>query len=248
MPPIFDDKSMEQRKVAGSNYGFSAKRIEELGATEYTLVGLAVDVSWSVESFEKEIEKCVQEVVRSCQHSPRADNLMLRTVSFASQVEETHGFRPLAECDTDKYEGQFTARGRTRCYDAAIGQLDAMASYAADLVKNDFEANGILFVITDGMDNESTMTPNEIKKRVAQMRMGEELESLVTILIGVNITDSAIQGYLKELETQAGFNQYIELDNAKANTLAKLAEFVSKSISAQSQALGTGGPSQAITF
>jgi len=246
--PIFSDDTMTQHQVAGSNYGFSAKRIEELGATEYTLVGLTVDVSWSVESFEKEIEKCVQEVVKSCQHSPRADNLMLRTVSFADKVEETHGFRPLAECDIDKYQGQFTARGRTRCYDAAIGQLDSMASYAKDLVENDFGVNGILFVITDGMDNESTMTPHEIKKRVDKMRLGEELESLVTILIGVNITDPNIQRYLKDLETEGEFSQYIELDNARANTLAKLAEFVSKSISAQSQALGTGGPSQSVAF
>lgn len=246
--PIFTDKTMEQRKIAGSNFGYSAKRIEELGATEYTLVGLTVDVSWSVEDFEKEIEKCVQEVVRACQQSPRADNLMLRTVSFATEVEETHGFRPLAECDVNKYRGQFTARGRTRCHDAAIGQLDSMANYGKDLVANDFDVNGILFVITDGMDNESTMTPKEIKKRVEQMRMGEELESLVSILIGVNITNPDIQQYLKDLETKGEFSQYIELDNAKASTLAKLAEFVSKSISAQSQALGTGGPSQPVSF
>jgi len=246
--PIFNDDTMTQHQVAGSNYGFSAKRIDDLGATEYTLVGLTVDVSWSVDSFQKEIEKCVQEVVKSCQHSPRADNLMLRTVAFADQVEETHGFRPLAECDIDKYRGQFAARGNTRCHDAAIGQLDAMSGYGKDLVENDFGVNGILFVITDGMDNRSTMTPKEIKKRVDKMRLGEELESLVTILIGVNITEPMVQDYLNELKTDGDFSQYIELDNASANTLAKLAEFVSKSISAQSQALGTGGPSQSIAF
>ncbi|GAH21713.1 unnamed protein product, partial [marine sediment metagenome] len=33
-----------------------------------------------------------------------------------------------------------------------------------------------------------------------------------------------------------------------STTLSKLAKFVSRSISAQSQALGTGGPSQALQF
>jgi uncharacterized protein YegL len=246
--PIFDDVSMEKHKVAGSNFGFSAKRIDELGATEYTLAALAVDVSGSVSSFEREIEKCVQEVVKSCQHSPRADNLMLRTVKFHDDLEETHGFRPLTECDIDKYRGQFAPQGMTRCYDAVVSQLDAMASYGKDLVKNDYGVNGILFVITDGMDNRSTMTPKEIKKRVDKIRLGEELESLVTVLIGVNIVEPEVQRYLQSLEKDGNFSQYVELNNASSNTLAKLADFVSKSISAQSQALGTGGPSQPIAF
>ena len=37
-------------------------------------------------------------------------------------------------------------------------------------------------------------------------------------------------------------------DKADAKTLARLAEFVSQSISAQSQALGTGGGSQQLVF
>lgn len=245
--PIFDDDSMMQHNVAGSNYGFSAKRVEDLGAAEYTLVGLTVDVSWSVENFEKDIEKCVQEVVKSCQSSPRADNLMLRTVVFASDFEETHGFRPLAECDIDKYQGEFAARGYTKCFDATVSQLDSMSQYGKDLSKNDFDVNGILFVITDGMDNRSTFKPSDIKKRVAEMRNAEELESLVTILVGINITDPAIKQYLKDLEADGEFSKYIELDNAKASTLARLADFVSKSISAVSQELA-GEPSQPVSF
>lgn len=246
--PIFNDETMEERTVKGSNYQFSATRIENLGAAEYTLAALAIDVSSSVYSFQDEIEKCVQEIVRSCQDSPRCDNLMLRTVSFASHTKEIHGFRPLSECQIDKYDGQFCANGLTRCYDATIGQLDAMSDYAKDLVNNDYDVNGILFVVTDGMDNQSKATPNEIKKRVDEIRLGEELESLLTILIGVNITDPEISQYLKDLETSGGFSKYVELDDAKRSTLSKLAEFVSKSISMQSQSINSGGASQLIEF
>jgi hypothetical protein len=247
--PIFNDDTMIQHTTGGaSNFGFSAKRIDDLGATEYTLVGVTVDVSGSVMDFEKGIESCVKEVVKSCKSSPRADNLMLRSVKFATELEEVHGFRPLAECDLDKYNDQFHAYGLTKCFDATVSQLDSMAKYGKDLVESDFEVNGILFVITDGLDNRSTLTPSEIKKRVDTMRKGEELESLVTILVGVNIVDPEVQRYLKNLNVDGGFSQYLELDNANASTLAKLAEFVSKSISAQSQALGTGGPSQSVSF
>jgi uncharacterized protein YegL len=247
--PIFNDNTMEQHNTGGAtNFGFSAKRIEDLGATEYTLVGLTVDVSGSVQPFETEIVKCVKEVIRSCQHSPRADNLMIRTMKFSSRIDEVHGYRPLAECDIDKYDDQFESYGLTQCYDATVSQLDSMTKYSKDLVDNDFDVNGILFVITDGLDNQSTLTPAIVKERVNKMRKMEELESLVTILVGVNVTDPDVQQYLQMLETEGGFSQYLELKDAKATTLAKLAEFVSKSISAQSQALGTGGPSQPVSF
>jgi hypothetical protein len=38
------------------------------------------------------------------------------------------------------------------------------------------------------------------------------------------------------------------LKDASAKSLARLAAFISKSVSSQSQSLGSGGPSQAQTF
>ena len=70
----------------------------------------------------------------------------------------------------------------------------------------------------------------------------------MSVLIGVNVTNPTLAAYLSSFKTDAGFTQYIELDNATAGKLAKLAEFVSKSISAQSQALGTGGPSKQLSL
>ena len=53
---------------------------------------------------------------------------------------------------------------------------------------------------------------------------------------------------IEDFHKAAGFTQYVELGSADEKTLAKLADFVSQSISAQSQSLGTGGPSQSLTF
>ncbi len=64
----------------------------------------------------------------------------------------------------------------------------------------------------------------------------------------VNINDAYISQRLQEFNKLVGFTQSLELDKADARTLAKLAEFVSKSISAQSQSLGKGGPSQSQTM
>ncbi len=246
--PIFNDNTMENQQIAGSNYGFSAKRIGDLGATEYTLVGLTADVSSSVHYFSDGIEKCVKEVVSSCRRSPRCDNLMLRMTTFNQDIDETHGFRPLTDCDPDKYDGCINPNGMTALYDAAHNLVESVTQYGQDLSNSDFEVNGIIFVITDGMDNRSTETPASVAKAIERARQHEELEPVLTLLIGVNITDPQVSQYLKTFETEGKFDKYVELDNADEKTLAKLAEFVSKSISSQSQALGTGGSSTVLSF
>jgi len=245
--PVFTD-NMDSHAIGGSNYGFSAKRIDDLGATEYTLVGIACDGSSSVTYFRDEMEKCVKEIVKACRHSPRSDNLLMRMTLFNSRLAETHGFRPLSECDVDKYTGSVHTGGSTALYDAAVNMMDSVSQYGADLVKNDFDVNGIVFVITDGDDNASAMTPGEVRKSLERAVQSESLESIVTILVGVNVQDPGLSQRLNDFSQSAGFTQYVELGNADASTLAKLADFVSRSISAQSQALGTGGPSQSLSF
>lgn len=245
--PIFTD-GMDNHKLKGSNYGFSAKRIEDLGATEYTIVAITGDKSGSVDAFRLEIENCIKEIVKSCQHSPRADNLMMRLTTFDDKLEEIHGYRPLSECDVDGYTDCVRPGGMTALYDAGCNAVDSATQYGKDLTENDFDVNAIVFVITDGMDNRSTLTAAELKASLEDAVRSEALESIVSILVGVNVNDPTISQWLKDLHAAAGFTQYVELGDAKANTLAKLADFVSRSISAQSQALGTGGPSQSLSF
>jgi len=246
--PILNDSNMNAHKVAGSSYGFSAKRIEHLGASEYTLVSIAADVSGSVSVFKREIEKCVKEIVRACRHSPRADNLMMRFTTFDSNVTEVHGFRPLNECDEDKYEGTIRIGGMTALYDATHNAVVSATTYGKDLTDHDFDVNSIAFVITDGGDNASVLTVKDLNKALARAVTSEAVESMVSILVGVNVADPTLSQYLEDLKDEAGFSQYVELSDAKEKTLAKLATFVSRSISAQSQALGSGAATAALTF
>jgi len=244
--PIFNDDTMEEHKVGGGHYGFSAKRINELGATEYTLVVIACDVSGSVAGFRDGLEKCVKEIVQSCAHSPRADNLMLRLVAFDSRLDEIHGFRPLTECDVDKYTDVLHIGGMTALFDAAKNGIDSVTQYGKSLTESDYDVNAICFVLTDGDHNASPLTASVVAKAKNDAITSEALESMLTILVGVNITDPQVARFLADFEKTGEFDQYVKLDDANKSTLAKLAEFVSQSISSQSEALGTGGPSQTI--
>jgi len=246
--PVFNDQTMETHKISGSNFGFSATRVEDLGASEYTLVVIAADKSSSVSPFSDDIEEAVKQVVKSCRRSPRSDNLMLRLVTFNGHVEEFHGFKPLTECDENDYNGCVPAQGMTALYDAAFTSVESAIQYGKDLSEQDFDTNVIVFVVTDGDDNSSTMTRKSIKDAVESAVIGEQVESIVSVLVGVNVQNPTLSNYLQSLKDEAGFTQYVEIADATEKNLAKLAEFVSQSISSQSQALGTGGPSKSLSF
>lgn len=246
--PKLNDATLTQHNDVNSHFGFSATKIGDLGASEYTLASVVVDVSSSVAPFARELTKAVKEVIRACKYSPRADNLMVRLTQFASTLSEVHGFKLLENCNEADYDSALSVGGSTSLFDASVNAISATSLYGADLNKSDFSANGIVVIITDGDDNTSRLSANAVREALAKVVREESLESLVTILIGVNINDRYISQRLQDFNSLVGFTQYIELDKADAKTLAKLADFVSRSISAQSQSLGTGGPSQSLTI
>ena len=245
--PILNDKT-QKHTIAGSNYGFSGKRIDQLGASEYTLVTISADASGSVFGFAKEIEEAIQDVVRACSHSPRADNLLLRFTRFNGKLHEVHGFKPLMECHLDSYRDCLQPGGSTALYDAAYNGIESIRRYGHSLTQHHFEVNGILFVITDGDDNVSKMTANSVKKAMSDAVKGEAMQSMVSVLVGVNVQSQSLSYSLKSFSKKAGFTNYIQLDHANETTLASLADFVSKSIVMQSTALNTGQGSTVLTF
>ena len=83
-----------------------------------------------------------------------------------------------------------------------------------------------------------------VKDEFVKARTGEKLESLISILVGINTANCSAE--LQEYQQKTGMDHYIDVGDATPRKLAKLAAFVSQSISSQSQALGTGGPSQNI--
>lgn len=240
---------LENVTLQGGSYGYSRTQIEDLGSSEYTIVNIAVDTSGSTEYFRTEMEKAIQEIVAACAHSPRADSLLIRVTTFDNDIQEFHGFKMLSNCNKDDYIACLgRAGGMTALFDATCDSINAVQHYADTLKSKDFNANGIIIVITDGDDNVSKQTVSDVHTKLVDTVQSEKLESLVTILVGVNITDPHMSNCLRSFHADAKLREYIEIDNASASSIAQLATFVSRSIAAQSQALGTGGASQPINF
>ncbi len=243
-----NEPGMESVNLANSPYGYSATGLDDLGATEYTLVTIVRDRSGSVAAFADELEECTQAVVKACQHSPRADYLLIRLVDFNETLAEVHGFKLLENCNAGDYRGRLRPGGSTALFDATQNAVEATVEYAGRLSAGNLSANAALFILTDGEDNASSLPPAAVKDAVARAVHSEALESVLTVLIGVNVRDRGVRKALETFYKGAGLTRYVDASDASPQTLARIAAFVSRSISAQSLALGTGGPSQSPTF
>jgi len=233
------------------NFQFSAVRIEDLGASEYTLVTIVCDISGSVMSFADELLHCIKTIVEAAKKNDRAENLLLRLLTFNQDIYEIHGFKNLSDIDIAAYAA-LQPDGFTALYDASYDAIGATLEYSKRLVEQDFDCNGAIYIITDGMNNRGSMTPRSISEKIAAALGNEEIESLVTILVGLHDSSSSwsrdVKQHLEDFKNDANLTEFLDVGDATAQRLAKLANWVSESVSSQSQALGTGAPSQSLTF
>lgn len=229
-----------------SNFGFTAQKIDDkLGSSEYTLVNILLDVSGSVSGFQTQLQKAYKDVIGACRKNPRAENLLVRGATFNEALTELHGFVALDGIDESKVS--FNPFGGTALHDAALESIETVATYGKQLASMDYLINSLVIIVTDGEENSSrTANLNKIKDALENIRKSETLESIKVILIGIG-DDARVKGYLDNFANSVGIDQYVHIDKTDAKGLAKLADFVSRSISSSSQSLGTGGQSQNLT-
>ena len=255
MPKLMGQTDMEAHKTM-QNFEFSAVPVDKLGASQYTIVSICQDTSGSVQPFKDDMEKCLKEIKQACEKSPASEYLLSRLVEFNSSVNELHGFKELRDIEDTEYENILNCYGATALRDAAVNAAEATETYAQKLYDLEYRCNGIMFVITDGDDNSSVVARNNgaVKKVFDKIKRSEiPLESFLTILIGVGDKKNdpyfpEIEKYLNNLKDEGGFDQFIMLEDTSPETLAKLADFISRSISSSSTSLTNKEPSKTLSF
>ena len=247
MKLVDQNSAMVSMNVTGTKFTFSGIRPDPalLSAMSYTVVTLIIDVSSSVASYKAELERMRDAVVEACKNHPQAENLIIRIVVFNSGLTEVFGFKPVGDVTAADLK-DLNCHGCTALFDASFYGIGATIDYCKLLSDEDYTVNGAVYIITDGEDNSSTFTPAKIKALIADLSKQEIMDSLVTILIGVNTSSSGINSYLQSFKDDAGLTQYISIANATPNALAKLGNFISQSISSSSKALTQGKGSQPI--
>jgi hypothetical protein len=247
MPKIGIDNDVMTSGTSAGGYQYSGTRPDKLGALSYTITQIVTDQSGSVYDYKNEIEAMLEAIREACNKCDNNLNLLQRVTKFNHTLEELHGFRELVTIQPGEYKGTINPTGNTALTDAACESLDCLKSYAGTLKAKDYTCNAIGFIITDGEENSSVKTEAHVKKLVEELRKGELVESIRIILVGLVPQGSKTSQELDNWKTRAGIDEYVCVGEATPQRLAKLADFVSKSVSSTSQALRTGQASKPIT-
>lgn len=239
-------KTDEDMDILGTGaFQFSGATMDKLSelSSEFTLVTLAVDVSYSVESVIGELQHMVREVITVAKKDPNSDKILIRLLTFSNDVTEVLGFKPSNEIDVNDINLSVT--GSTALYQAVEDGVRATESYAKVLYDQDFIVNSLIITLTDGYENCSrTSTELTVKKAFDDLRAKrEELESMISVIIGTPM-NTAVEDFAKNV----GITESIDAGDFDVGVIKRIGNFVSKSISAQSKAIGSGGPSQVISF
>ena len=239
---------LESYAIPGAgNFTFSAIKPENLEELGYTVATVVLDESGSLEYKKDLLIELLKTVAEGLKKSSRAETILLRVITFNWDVREIHGFKPVTQIDLNEYN-QIKPDGRTALIDAMFSAVASTYEYAKKLEEDGFDANACIYVVTDGMDNESKKRAREVSDQLARIKAGEEIESIITALFGVNDptcgwTQEVAQA-LSELQSEVEFTEYIDAGDVDKKNVGKIGGIVSSSITSTSQALGTGGPSQ----
>jgi len=235
--------NLQSHSLPKGTYGYSAISLDDLGASQYTLVTLVVDCSPSVEDYLRQLEQAIKTIVQGCGHqqNPYAENTLIRVVSFAHDIQEIHGFKLPTECKEDDYTNCLRSRGSTALYEASENAISATTDYASKMSDWDFTVNGIVVLLTDGDNNVYSTSKSDVLQASKKAMKTEALESLMTILIGVGLDDyPELAEELGKFKDEAQLTQFIEIGKLTPSVFSKLANFISQSISQTSEALGSG--------
>ena len=82
---------------------------------------------------------------------------------------------------------------------------------------------------------------------VKRMRMSEKLESVKSIVVAVN-EDAHFARLIDRFADDIDKDQFVWMKDLTAKGFARLGGFLSSSVSSSAQALGTGSPSQNLSF
>jgi uncharacterized protein YegL len=219
--------------ITGSGYNFTAQNLGSLGATEYTLATIVVDISSSVSAYRVDIENTIKAIVSSLRNSPRAEHLMVRILLFNSNIKELHGFKELSSINESDYDGIHPS-GTTALYDATRSGIDATISYGKTLTDSGYPVNGIVYIITDGEDNASSCQPSHVATLISTVWTSEVLEGMTTVLIGLG---SFLSDSISRFEKEGNLTHSLVFSDASVDNLNKLGNFVQQSVLMMSSSL-----------
>lgn len=208
--------------------------IDEIEVEKPTLITYIIDKSSSMRDYESDMGKALESVKDTIQGSKEADEMRISVIQFADKIT-TSGYQEIENIDV-----QYRADGySTKLYDAIINAQKALyagdgSGYMEKLHANGNRPKAVIFIFTDGYDNDSKSTKHDARLAIEFLQKNE-------IPVGFIEFGNDAHGIAQELGI---YEQNIKPIDADKSELRKIMMATSKSaISASKSANVTASDS-----
>jgi uncharacterized protein YegL len=164
--------------------GAAGKALEDLTATDVTLVTLLIDASGSIA--DRGLEQAVRDgenaLIDAFSGAKEKDSVLLALWTFNDSQKVVHSYVPVDDA-TRLDSRNYRAGGATRLYDTWCDALTANVAYAQRLRDGGTPTRSIVVVVTDGEDVGSSRPSRDCAK-LSKDLLASELFTLAFVGVG----------------------------------------------------------------
>lgn len=217
----------------GFNFNFNNFNPEEIETEQTINIVFAIDVSPSISPYQDELNNSLNEFYEEMQKSHVADQILVSIVTFNEDVKVETGFQPISNIPSANYKGHGWS---TSLYDGTLAALENAVKYREDLEDSGVMVKTLLFVITDGMDNDSSNSPSAVKNKIDDLMLDEKnMHTFTSVLFGVGDKNNQsqfnqIETYFTNAKEQMGI-QHLAMVGNTAQEIRKMINLISSSVS-----------------
>ena len=177
-----------------------------------------------------ELTNAYNAFIEEMKKSHYGDRILVCNIGFSSQVDMLNPFQPINSIPTMNFK---TLNGLTALYDAVKVGLENAIEYRKRLETTGILCKTLLFVITDGYDNESTTNPSEVKSIINNILKDEKnMFTFTTMMFGIGEKST-----FQKAQEDMGI-QYLATIGNSAAEIRKMIAFISSSVSSTASGQG----------
>jgi len=167
--------------------GAAGKDLEDIAASDVTLVTVLIDASTSIadRGLEQGVRDGQNALIDAFAGARERDSILLALWTFGSDMDVLHSYVPVDEA-TRLTPQNYRGSGATKLYDTYCDALTANVAYAQRLRDGGTPARSVVVVITDGEDVGSRKTTNECAK-ISRELLASELFTLAFVGVGTEV-------------------------------------------------------------
>lgn len=167
--------------------GAAGKDLEDIAASDVTLVTVLIDASSSIAS--RGLEKAVREgqnaLLDAFSGAKERDAVLLACWTFSHSADVVHSYVPVSDA-TRLDAKSYRASGSTALFDTWCNALAANVAYAQRLRDGGTPARSVVVVVTDGEDVGSSRTAADCA-RLSRDLLASELFTLALVGVGGDV-------------------------------------------------------------